>query len=57
MGNRAVERYLIIDVAVKITLKYGGIKRLGKCGCKSKYLSVTFSETVIVWEMWLYMII
>ena len=40
MGNMAVERYLIMGVAVEMTLKYGCIKRLGECGCRRKFLSV-----------------
>ena len=43
-----VERYLIIDVAVDMTLKYGCIKRPRKCGCRRKYLSVTFSERLLI---------
>ena len=42
IGNMAVERYLIMDVVVEMTLKYGCIKRPGKCGCRRKYLSTTF---------------
>ena len=59
-GHMAVERYVINSVAVEMTLKYGCIQRLGKCGCRCIFPSVTFSETggdQVVWRMWLYMII
>ena len=33
----AVERYFNMGVAIEMTLKYGCIKRLGKCGCRNKF--------------------
>ena len=43
-----VERYFIMDVAVEMTQKYGCMRRPRKCGCRKKYLSVTFSERVLI---------